>query len=201
MDIPTYYLETLTKTLDMKRIAIDMDEVIADVYPKLLMYFERDFGWRPKPEEYAGHHLYHLKGTDHIRKYLHTKGFFADLGIIANSQMVIQQLQEHYEIFIVTAAQEFRYSLSDKHEWLEAHFPFISWKNYVMCGDKSIIKADYMIDDHIRNLKSFDGVGLLYTATHNIYEEDYIRVDNWLDIQAFFQQELAKEGKSLSVVD
>lgn len=180
----------------MKRIALDMDEVMADIYAKLLQYFERDLGWRPEPAAYAGKKIYDLEGADHLRSYLHAAGFFADVTVMPHSQRVVKALLKHYEIYIVTAAMEFRNSLSDKHDWLSAHFPFIHWKNIVMCGDKSIIDTDYMIDDHARNLKTFKGTKLLYTASHNLNETDYIRVNNWLEIEAFFKAELAKEGKS-----
>ena len=80
---------------------------------------------------------------------------------------------------------EFRNSFEDKYDWLQQHFPFIHWKNVIFCGDKSIIDADYMIDDHVFNLKTFKGHGILFTASHNIHESAYTRVNNWLDVEAF----------------
>lgn len=181
----------------MKRIALDMDEVLADIYAKFKFYFERDLGWKPKWEDYAGGKIYELEGAKHIRDYLYADGFFADVTVMPNSQKVVKELVEHYDIYIVTSAMEFRNSLADKYDWLNAHFPFIHWKKYVMCGDKSIIQADYMIDDHVRNLKTFDGKGLLYTASHNVNNEDYTRVNNWMEVRAFFEKELAKDGIKL----
>lgn len=176
----------------MKRIAIDMDEVLADIYPKFLDYFERDLGWRPKWEDYAGKKIYELEGAAHLRDYLHANGFFADLTVMPNSQKVVQQLLAHYDIYVVTSAMEFRNSLSDKYDWLRTHFPFIHWKKIVMCGDKSLIQADYMIDDHVHNLKAFKGKALLYNASHNVDDQEYTRVNNWLEIEAFFKKELSK---------
>jgi len=183
----------------MKRIALDMDEVIADVYPKFADYFEKEFGRRPDPSEYHGIKIYELDGASHIRDYIHEKGFFRDLPVMPHSQKVVQELLEHYEIFVVTAAMEFRNSFEDKFDWLAEHFPFIHWKNVVFCGDKSIVHADYMIDDHVRNLRTFKGKGLLYTASHNVQDTEYTRVNNWLEIREFFENELAKEGKKLAV--
>ena len=173
-----------------KRIAIDMDEVIADVYPKFLDYYEKDFGIRLKLEDFWGKKIYDIPQAKHIRDYLYQKGFFADLPVMKDSQEVIQELQQNYDIFLVTAAMEFRNSFEDKFDWARQHFPFIPWKNIVFCGDKSIIQADYMIDDHIKNLLPFKGKGLLYTATHNIYETRFHRVNNWQEIKAFFEQEI-----------
>lgn len=176
----------------MKRIAVDMDEVIADVSPKFLDLYEREFGVRLQKEDYWGKKIYQIGGADHIRSFLFDRGFFADLPVMPDSQEVIQELMAaDYEIFITTAAMEFRASLEDKYDWLLQHFPFIHWKNFVFCGDKSVIHADYMIDDHVFNLRTFRGKGLLYTASHNIDETEFTRVNNWAEIRAFFLAEKA----------
>jgi len=175
-----------------KRIAVDMDEVIADVRPKFLDLYEQEFGQRLNREEYWGKKIYQVNGADRIRNYLYEKGFFADLPVMPGSQEVLRELQENYEIYITTAAMEFRASLEDKYDWMQRHFPFIHWKQFVFCGDKSVIYADYMIDDHVYNLRVFSGKGLLYTASHNIDEMEFTRVDNWEEIRTFFRGELDK---------
>lgn len=180
---------------ERKVIALDMDEVIADVVPKFLDYYERDFGVRPNRENWWGKKIYQLPNAAHIRGYLHEKGFFADLPVMEGSQEVVKWLCEHYEVFAVTAATEFRNSLEDKYDWLERHFPFIGWRKLVLCGDKTIIKADYMIDDHVFNLERFQGKGLLFTASHNLNEHRFVRVNNWAEVRAFFEMEIKSNGQ------
>ncbi|WP_338021727.1 5' nucleotidase, NT5C type [Bacillus pakistanensis] len=34
----------------------------------------------------------------------------------------------------------------------------------MFCGDKSIILADYLINDNVKNFKRFNGKGILFTA-------------------------------------
>jgi 5'(3')-deoxyribonucleotidase len=173
-----------------KRIAVDMDEVIAEVEPKLKALYEAHTG-KPLPtEDYRGKKIYSLPGVQQLRQKLFEPGFFADLPVMPGSQEQLKWLQQHYDIYIVTAAAEFRNSLAEKHAWLEAHFPFIHWKQMVFCGDKSIIKADYMIDDHPHNLETFQGKGLLFTAYHNVDEGRFERVNNWREVRAFFEREL-----------
>ena len=109
--------------------------------------------------------------------------------MIEGSQEGVRWLTERYDVFIVTAAMEFRNSLEDKFDWLQRHFPFLHWKNFVFCGDKSIIRADYMIDDHPFNLEAFQGKGLLFTASHNVAEQRFTRVDNWEEVRSFFEGE------------
>ncbi len=178
----------------MQRIAIDMDEVIADIMPKFLDLYHQQFGIQLEREQYWGKKIYTVPGAHDLRQALYHPGFFADLPVVEGSQEAVRALMDHYEVFIVTAAQEFRNSLADKHDWLLRHFPFIPWKNFVFCGDKSIIQADYLIDDHAFNLETFSGHGLLYTAPHNIHEDRFTRVNNWAEVRAFFDAQLEKSA-------
>lgn len=175
-----------------KRIALDMDEVIADIEPKFIALYEREFGRKLTQEDLYGKKVYYFEGARYIREFLFEKGFFRDLGVMPDSQEVVAELMEHYDVFITTAAMEFRNCLEDKYDWLQEHFPAIHWKNIVFCGDKSIIRADYMIDDHASNLRAFKGKGLLFTASHNVEETKFTRVNNWLEIRDFFRSERAK---------
>lgn len=170
------------------RIAIDMDEVMANIEPKFQHIYEREFGKKITRDDYWGDKIYSIREeARYIRNFLFDKGFFRDLEVMPDSREVIRELMEDYEIFITTAAMEFRSSFEDKYDWLHEHFPFLHWKNFVFCGDKSIIRADYMIDDHVNNLERFTGTGLLFTASHNIHEERFVRVNNWQEVRAYFK--------------
>ena len=127
-----------------------MDEVLADFLKKELEVYEQEFGIKYTPEDLNGKELYQIvdqEHRDHVYGYPHRKGFFADLEVMEGAQIVVAELQKRYEVFVVSAAMEFRDSLVDKRDWLDQHFPEISWKNTVFCGYKHIIKADYLIDD------------------------------------------------------
>lgn len=106
--------------------------------------------------------------TDKIMSYIrNTKGFFKDLSLIENAQHMISDLMQEHEIFIVTAAMDFPNSFDDKFYWLQSHFPSNKKENIVFCGNKSIIHAEYLIDDNIDHFSNFSGIGLLFTAQHN----------------------------------
>ncbi|MDB5085988.1 MAG: 5-3-deoxyribonucleotidase [Bacilli bacterium] len=173
----------------MKRIAIDMDEVIADFVFKHLNLYNRDFNESLSVEDLYGTRLWKLR--PHISKeilaYVNDPAFFRDLRVIKGSQEVIQALSEKYEIFITTAAMEHPSSFTAKYEWLEEHFPFLTAMNFVFCGDKSIIHADYLIDDNPKHFRRFIGKGILFTAPHNIHETGYVRVNNWHDVKQYFR--------------
>lgn len=177
----------------MPRIIIDMDEVMADNFPAFHQVAKERFGRTVQPEEYRGMKLYNLPGLAEVRNVLHEKGHFRHLPVIENAVEVIRELYEHYEVYIVTTATEFRYSFLDKYEWLEEHFPFIHYSRIVFCGDKSIVHGDFMIDDKAKNLDSFQGTGLLFTSPPNLDEKRYHRVNNWLEVREYFRKE--REGR------
>lgn len=102
----------------------------------------------------------------------------------------IQKLMINFDVYIVSAAMEFPLSLYEKHQWLTEHFPFISWKNIIFCGDKSVINTDYLIDDHPKNLDSCKGKAIMFTAGHNRNHTQYTRVNNWPEAVALMEKEL-----------
>jgi 5'(3')-deoxyribonucleotidase len=181
------------------RICIDMDEVMVDNYQRYHELFEESYGRKIDPSEYAGKKIYDMPDVNGIREKLHEPGFFRHLPVMQGAQEVVKELYENYEVYIVTAATEFKYSFTDKWEWLEEHMPFIHWERIVFCGNKSIVHGDYMIDDKVKNLAGFNGQGLLFTASHNIDDDGgYPRFDSWLEIRDYFRNlrraELAIEG-------
>ena len=167
----------------MKRIAIDMDGVLADTTRQFLVWHARETGERLSEEAVMGKK--ESEAFPNVYNWVNTEGFFRNLPVIENSQAVVKKLSEQYEVFIVSAATEFPPSLADKQAWLGEHFPFISWKNIVFCGSKAIISADIMIDDHFKNLDVFHGETLLFTAAHNALSDAgrHKRVHTWRDIE------------------
>lgn len=175
-----------------RSVAVDMDEVLANVLPKFLDIYERLNGFRPAREEYWGKKIYLLPGASTMRQELFKPGFFADLPLIEGAKEGLEWLNAHFEVFIVTAAQEFPHSLNEKYQWLQMHFPQLTWRQYVFCGSKSIINTDYMLDDHAFNLEHFKGVPLLFTASHNLEEQRFIRLNNWTEVVQWFENELKR---------
>ena len=98
----------------------------------------------------------------------------------------MEKLNRRYEVFIVSAAMEFPQSLSEKLDWLKENFPFLTWKQFVFCGSKTVVHGDYMIDDLIHNLERFNGEKFIFTAPHNTHLNHFGRLNNWLEVAAKF---------------
>lgn len=166
----------------MQRVAVDMDGVLADVYEQFFRFDQRDFGKRRPLEEVIG--VEERKAFPYINQYVHEKGFFRTAPVVKNSFEILKQLNEEYDLFIVSAAMEFPQSLPEKLEWLNEHFSFLKWQQLVFCGSKTIVDADIMIDDHFKNLDLFPNSTILYTQPHNQLKDAgrHKRADSWNDI-------------------
>ncbi len=166
-----------------KRIAVDMDGVMADVTAQFLKWQQMETGVFKTLDEIDG--LEDGIAFPNYREWVNTEGFFRTMPLMIDSKRVMEVLNQRYEIFIVSAATEFPISLTEKQAWLGEHFPFISWRQMCFCGSKTIIKADIMIDDHFKNLNYFDGKTLLFTAPHNTKADvgRHERVNSWLEIE------------------
>ncbi|HWK59647.1 MAG TPA: hypothetical protein VNQ80_20060 [Parapedobacter sp.] len=166
-----------------KRLLIDMDGVLSDVYGQFLKCEFDDIGLRQSLEELSG--KLEKDAFTNFDKYVNSENFFYSANPIEDSIEIVKKLNENYDVFIVSSATEFPNSLIEKMNWLKEYFPFISWKQVVLCGTKEIVSGDIMIDDHFKNLDTFQGETILFTQPHNIKEENHKhrRVYNWKEIE------------------
>jgi 5'(3')-deoxyribonucleotidase len=121
-----------------KRIYIDMDGVLCDF-----------FGAAKKAL---------LETPD--QKYPQSKwGFFLKLEEIEGAISSFRKLQEKYDVWILTRPS-FRNinCYSEKAQWIWDHLDYDVVEKTIMCGDKSLLKGDYLIDDtNNANQDKFEG--------------------------------------------
>ncbi|MGO9325325.1 MAG: 5' nucleotidase, NT5C type [Terracidiphilus sp.] len=173
----------------MQRICVDMDEVMADTLAEHLRRYNQAFDEAVTTEDLTGKGLWEIAPQDRqaeLRAFLDAEDFFEVLEVIPGAQPVLKDLSSRFEIFIATQAMAVPNSLGPKYRWLQRHFSFIPPTHYVFCGNKTILRADYLIDDQPRNLTRFEGQGLLYTAPHNLTATGFVRVNNWGEVADYF---------------
>ena len=178
-----------TVGLGRKIICVDMDEVIADALGEHLMRYNRDFQERLTPQDLHGRWIWDYVPPDRLHvleRYMRSDDFFVNLPVMPHSQRVLERLQERYEVYIATAAMEIPTSFTAKFEWLKRHFPFIRPSHIVFCGDKGILRGDFLIDDNPRQLRRFRGEGILYSAPANALVAGFRRVNDWLAVEKLF---------------
>lgn len=166
-----------------------MDEVLADTLSEHLRRYNAAFDEEVTLDDLAGKGLWEVAPVDrqaHLRAILDAEDFFEDLPLMPDAQQVLRELSKRFEVFVASQAMMVPNSLGPKYRWLQRHFPFIPATHYVFCGHKSILRADFLIDDLPRNLERFAGQGLLYTAPHNLLATGFTRVNSWLEVGQFF---------------
>ena len=171
------------------RVAIDMDETIADSLKEHIRRYNAEFATNVSAGDLFGKHLEQFASIDRreaVRHAVRDESFFDCLDVIDGAPQVIQELIRDHEVFIVSSAMEIPESFAAKHRWLRMHFPFIPEQNVVFCGNKGIIDADYLIDDESRHFANFRGTGILFSAPHNLSETARLRIDNWREVRRMF---------------
>jgi 5'(3')-deoxyribonucleotidase/uncharacterized protein with PQ loop repeat len=172
------------------RVAVDMDEVIADAFGKMLRAYNERTGRDITREQIAREGIEIMLAPEFLTPELkieldqlpHDRSFFGDLELMEGAQDALRDLSQDFEIFIASAAMDVPSSFDAKYQWLKQYFPFIPQSHYIFCGDKSILNADFLVDDRPRHFANFRGTGILFTAPHNVNRPAKLRADNWSDV-------------------
>lgn len=169
--------------ITMKKIVlVDMDGVLANVYRQFIHLEYKATGVKLDYDSLNG--IIEEKAFPHFERDVNSRDFFRTAPLMTDSVEGLKYLNDKYTVYIVSSATEFPNSLPEKQQWLNEHFPFISWRQMIFCGSKKPITGDIMIDDHPSNLDSFEGRKILFTQPHNVYDtkEGYTRVKGWQEI-------------------
>lgn len=172
-------------------IGVDQDDVLAELIPKWIEYYNKFYGDNLTPDDIKSwdiHQYTKPKCGEKMYDILNIHKFYRDLKVVDHSQRVLKDLSEEYDIFVITDAMATRMSFKSKFDWLQEHFPFISKKNYIFTGNKSIFAGDYLIDDGVHNLEVFKGKGLLFSRPHNLSNTTFERVEGWLGVEEYFNK-------------
>jgi 5'(3')-deoxyribonucleotidase len=168
----------------MERLIIDMDDVMADATGQFIDYYEKEFGLRidrailngkGEGEGFPANH-------DKIAEFPYRDNFFRTMSVNEHCQEIMEKLNKKYQVFVVSAAMEFPRSLAEKLEWIQEHFTFLSWRQIVFCGSKTVVHGDYMIDDLVHNLEHFNGEKFIFSAPHNVHLNHFKRLNNWKEV-------------------
>ena len=122
-----------------QRIAIDMDEVMADALTEHLRRYNAAYGASVTAAELSGRHLEQCIPPAHreAAEAMLDASFFEDLAVLPDCQEVVRELADRYDVFIASAAMDVPCSFDAKYRWLQRHFPFIPPSHIVFCGDKT----------------------------------------------------------------
>jgi len=182
--------------INKMRILIDMDGVIAD--------FDGEFlkRWRERhPDKFyvplAERTTFYVKQQypDELKPLVSEivlePGFFRDMMPMDGGREALFEMDKMgFEVFICTSPMStYQNCVLEKFEWVDRVFGPQWVKRIILTKDKTLVKADYLIDDK----PEITGVEDTPSWEHIIYDRPYnrdvnkkrITWENWKDVLAF----------------
>jgi 5'(3')-deoxyribonucleotidase len=182
----------------MITIAVDVDDTVCNLVDEWLRLYNLEYDDNLKKENITDWDIgsFTKAGKD-FYKYINFD-IYDNCKTIFGAKSGIKYLRSlGHRIIFVTA---YNYGNS-KLNWLLKHKFIETDKDFVVARDKSLIKADMLIDDNYENVKKFDNtnsIGILFQAPWNKKFEYNYRVKNWKELITFCKQALflEKEDKN-----
>jgi 5'(3')-deoxyribonucleotidase len=176
----------------MTTLLIDMDSVICDLMTVWHERYNRDYDdvlTVEKLKSWSSEKYVKPECGIKIYDYLKEPGLFLKLKPLPNAIDVLERLNRHYDILIVTSSLLSAYG--EKELWVEEHLPFIGKQNLIFSHRKDMIVGDLLFDDAPHNLEAFASTGRTAVAMDYPYNWDtpVSRVKDWLEFEEFVNQE------------
>lgn len=176
----------------MKSISVDIDDVVADLTEVWLDRYNKDWADNLTAEKITDWDINGFAKKECGEKifgYIYLQNIYDDVKPIKGALDGVKELQKMgYRIFYATSSEI--EVAGRKYQWLKDNGFNPSLKDYMEVRDKSLIRADFLIDDRYDNVKIFFGTGILYTSPWNKSFTWNNRVKNWSEIIAYFEQEM-----------
>lgn len=170
-------------------VAVDVDGTVAGLHPVWLGRYNYDFNDNLQVEDIVDWNIHQFAKPEcgkQMYKYIEDPSLYNDVLPITGSLEVISELKvERKDLRFVYVTNSTIGTAGRKYTWLKQYGFLDKQDDYVEAKDKSLIKADMLIDDYQENLISFIGYKLLLHSAWNraFRHPDVCRVNNWFDIK------------------
>lgn len=158
----------------MITFGIDVDEVIRNCLPRLVEVYNKEFNETKTVDDVTDYDVEKIfpriaeeRGMTAREWFFQVHGYdvFMATDPIEGAKEAMEILHRYGKIIIITKQQGER-NKKFVIDWLLVHE--IPYDDICFVTDKSIIKCDYFIDDHIENFKGVNArYGILITAPYN----------------------------------
>jgi|SRR3990172_5053102 len=177
----------------MARILCDIDGTIADLHKEWLNKYNNDYKDNFTIDKWVDWNIHKLikeECGEKIYTYLEDPKIYDNVEPFDDALDVLSKVRENNRIIFTTSCNNIE-MMKSKALWMFKHNflngpEHIALRDFVVCHDKYIVKADVMIEDSYDNIDLFYGNGLLFNKPWNINRQtgySCIRFDKWKDLE------------------
>lgn len=167
-------------------VMVDVDNIINDLTKKTITLYNSSNGKNIKFADIVAYSFFKCLPESDARlicDLFQNKELWDSLEPIDGSQNALKELvQSGIEVYFATATDPVNFEW--KCKWIAQHFPFIPVDNVIRIKNKSLLKADVIIDDCLDNLTSSNAekICLNYPWNQDEMVGNVHRADSWDEI-------------------
>lgn len=167
------------------KVLVDLDDTLTNLLQAWVDYLNRKHGLKvdyKKIDEWDITLFFPTLSTKEVFEPLYTDSFWASVYPKKKSIEYLRLLyEEGFDIYVCTNSNYVTLKSKLEHT-LFRYFPFIDEKHIIITANKTMVKADVLVDDYIENLRYGSYKRILFDACHNkkYHNIGYdIRVKDW----------------------
>jgi len=167
------------------KILIDCDNILNNLTEVVLKIYNEDWNDNLKMDDIVKYQIENFikqPAKEKFYKYFTQKRVWKQISPIADSIKYINKLREDgHDLYLCTKTEP--YNAYKKSEWCFRNYGFKPRKNFLCVPDKTMIRADILIDDCLDNFGGQDySIVLDYPWNRNTDDENIIRASSWKEI-------------------
>jgi 5'-nucleotidase len=169
-------------------LAVDVDGVIADMFPVWLERYQRDYP--AMPYELADVYGERAKQDSVLLSYLNDPTLYQDVKPIHGAIAGVQQLRAmgHRVVFVTSCVKGM---IDGKWDWLQKYGFLPEGKfqasDLIVIHDKTLVRADVLVDDLPKNVEAWGGRGVLFQQPWNLDSRHMPRASGWSEVIQILQ--------------
>lgn len=137
-------------------LAIDCDNVLADLAGPWAAWIARNHDPKFTLDRWTSFNVEECaNGGSLLYDFIAKGSTFRYLPVVEGAAEGLAALNEEYRVVVVSSVSAIFWH--HRLEWLAQHFPFLAPEQFVAMKDKSMLRADVLIDDSLTQLYGFAG--------------------------------------------
>jgi 5'-nucleotidase len=172
------------------RVGLDVDEVLLRLHELWISLYNEDYDDSLTVDDIVHWDIHEIvkpecgiKIFNYLQPWMYEKDLIQPYPL---ARMAVGQIRQHgHSIAFVTSCGPNNEMAESKEAYLRRHGFMKRGDLFIPGSDKSNAPVDVLVDDHIKNVETFNGPAVLVNRPHNIrFETQRLRVDSLAEFAA-----------------